>query len=443
MTSKHDKQYLESEYMPPVVAASYRRAQRMAPILLGTVITALLTFLIWAYFAELDEVTRGEGKIIPSSQIQVINHLEGGILRGILVREGQVVKAGDILLNVDNTVAEAKLTEGKDHFYRNLADVVRLQAQIDGTDFVVPEIVQTEAPEIAKQAVSTYESRELRLSNDVKIAQQDVEQKKQEVTEQESKLTQAKEQLALVKEEIDLTAPLVKKGIAARIDLLRLKKEASQLKGDIATAQSGIVRSEAAFQQAKSKLEQVNVNVRDREFKELSDAKARFAEAQGMFTTESYRAQRTGIRSPVRGTIKRILVHTKGSVIQPGEDLVEVVPLEDNLIVEANIRPADIAFLKPGDKATIKISAYDFTIFGGLDAHLIEINPDTEVDEQGQSFYQVRLKTSKNDLEKGGKTYPIIPGMVATVDILTGKKTVLNYLLKPILRARGNALRER
>ena len=162
MASKYDKQYLETDYMPPVAAASYRRAKRLAPLLLGAVVAALLTFLIWAYFAEIDEVTRGDGKIIPSSQVQVINHLEGGILQEILVKEGQVVNANDILLNVDNTIAEAKLKEGKDHYYRNLADVARLQAQIEGIDFVVPEIVQDGAPEIAKQAMSAFHSCQLR-----------------------------------------------------------------------------------------------------------------------------------------------------------------------------------------------------------------------------------------------------------------------------------------
>lgn len=438
-----DHQQSEFEYMPPVVAASQRRARKFAPIMLLVIFSFFVFFLIWAALAEIDEVTRGEGKVIPSGQNKMIDHLEGGIVKKIYVREGDTVRQGQVLLLIDNTVAEARYKEGREHYFRTLATVARLKAQIDGEEYEVPKVVQEKAPRVAEQSKGAYKSWQEKLKNEKAIATQDIEQRKQELAELQANLGQYEEQYKLSKEELDLTAPLVKQGVVAKVEFIRQKRDLVDVKGKVAVTKESVKRIEAALEQAKKRVTQVEIAQKNDDLKDLENAKTQMSEAQKLFTTEGDRVTRTEVRSPVRGTVKELLVNTVGGVVQPGEDLISITPLEESLLVEAQIRPADIAFLRKGLKAIVKISAYDFAVYGGLDAELENIGADTVVDEEGNSFYKIKVRTKKNSLERNGEVLNIIPGMVATVDILTGKKTVLDYLLKPLMRAKDTALRER
>lgn len=437
------------EYMSPVRASYMRQPKRRAPILLYSIGAFFICAFIWASFAELDEVTRGEGRVVPSGQVKTIDHLEGGIVKNILIRDGDIVEKGQVLLEIDSTVAKARYEEGLSMYYQSFAQIVRVKAQLAGEEFIIPEEVLKNAPEIAAKEKDTYESSVKRLNNEKEIATREVEQREQERIEAQFKVEQLQNRLSLAEEELKLTEPLVNSGIAPKVDWIRIKRDINDTKGELAGAKSNVPRTEAAYLQAKQKLDQVVVNFHTDWYKELQEAERRWAEIKDATTTGLDRITRTEVRSPVRGTIKELKVNTIGSVVQPGEDLVDIVPLEDTLLIEAQVRPSDVAFLRPGMPAVIKITAYDFSIYGGLDATLVDISAGTIIEEKPQQqkaeqeFFRIRLRTDKNYLGTEANPLPISPGMTAQVDILTGKKTVWQYIIKPILRAKENALTER
>jgi adhesin transport system membrane fusion protein len=231
--------------------------------------------------------------------------------------------------------------------------------------------------------------------------------------------------------------------VVSKVELLQLEREVNDLAGELESTRLAVPRIEAALQEAERRIDERRLNFRAEAQRELTAVQAEATALAEAITAAADQVKRTAVRSPVRGTIKRLLVTTVGGVVQPGEDLVEIVPLEDSLLVEAQVRPADIAFLHPGQPAKVKVTAYDFSIYGGLDGVVEEISADTITDDRGESFYRIRVRTAENALEHNGRTLPIIPGMTTQVDILTGEKTVMDYLLKPILKAKERALRER
>ncbi|MEN8236557.1 MAG: HlyD family type I secretion periplasmic adaptor subunit [Pseudomonadota bacterium] len=432
------------EYMPPLSAAYQRRPSQFAPILLFSILGFFVIALIWANWASLDEVTRGDGRVIPSSQIKMIDHLEGGIVRKILIKSGQSVEAGQLLLTIDNTVAQSRYEETEMLFYRAFASVTRLRAQTENKPFVVPQVVEEKAPAIAIKETERYQATQQRMTNEKEIAKQEIAQRQQELLELQGRATGLEEQHKLAEEELNITAPLAKQGIVAKVDVLRLRREVNDIKANLESTKVNIIRAQAALEGAQQRLMQVGITMHNEDLRELREAERRLSEMRDSLTAESDKLQRTDVRSPVKGIIKELMVHTIGGVVQPGQDLIAIVPIEDTLLIEAQIRPADVAFLRPGMPAVIKITAYDFAIFGGLDGKLVDISADAIKDEEGNDFFRVRLKTDKNHLTgRRGEKLPIIPGMMASIDIMTGKKTVLEYLLKPIHRGMNVAMTER
>ncbi len=433
------------EYMPALTAAHKRRPNKAAPILLFSIAAFFVIAVLWANWAKLDEITRGDGRVIPSGQIKVIDHLEGGIVRNINVKEGMLVKKDQLLLQIDNTVAETRHEEARMHFYRALTAAVRIKAQLSGKSFVVPQIIEKNAPEVAAKELDRYNAAQQRMKNETAIATHSLEQRQEELIDLQKRASMLEEQYKLTLEELNINIPLAKQGIVAKVELIRLKREVNNTKGDLESTKINIRRSEAALEEAQERLQQVAITMHTEDLRELKDAERRLSEMRDVFATESDKLTRTDILSPVNGIIKELMVHTIGGVIQPGQDLLAIVPLEDTLLIEAQIRPADVAFLRPGLHSIVKITAYDFAIYGGLDATLVDISADSIEDEQkGEVFFRVRLKTKTNHLVgRQGEKLPITPGMVASVDILTGKKTVLHYLLKPIRRGLNVALTEK
>ena len=434
------------DYMNPLMASHMRKPKKWAPILLYSIVAFFVCAFIWANLAKLDEVTRGDGRVIPSGQVKIIDHLEGGIVKDILVKEGEIVEKGQTLLRIDSTIAKARYEEGLILYYQILARIARIKAQLSGKPYVVPEEVVKKAPEIAAKEKDTYDAAVSRLNNEEEIAAQGVEQRKQEKLEAQSRIEQLENQLVLAQEELTMIEPLVKSGVAPKVDWIRIKRDINKTKGELAAARANLPRSQAALLQSQQEFEQVRVNFRNEYYRELQEAERRWAEIKDATTTGLDRLTRTEVRSPVRGTIKEIEVNTIGGVLQPGQDLVHIVPLEDTLMIEAQVRPSDVAFLRPGMKAIIKITAYDFAIYGGLDAILVAISADTIIEENQrgeEEFFRIRLRTDKNYMGSEANPLPISPGMTAQVDILTGKKTVWQYIMKPILRATQNALTER
>jgi len=432
------------EFMSDVRAAMLSGPRLSANILLISIIAFFGGAAVWASVAELDEVTAGQGRVIPSSQLQVVQNLEGGILRSISVKEGDLVQAGQVLLTIDDTLVSSKFREDRSKVLALQAAIIRLRAETAGEEPVFPEELSIERPGLVTTELALYNARQGELRASVQALRDLVSQRRQERVEAESRISQLSGSQALAREELAILRPLVDQGVSARIELIRLERQINDISGDLAAAQTSIPRIQSSLNEASQRIEERRANFRSQVATELSEAQSGLATYTEVLTGAQDRVRRTEIRSPVNGEVQQILINTVGGVIQPGQDLVHIVPLEDNLLVEAQIRPADIAFLYPGQEAVIKITAYDFSIYGGLKATLEQISADTITDEEGESFYQIRVRTERSFLlAKNGETLPIIPGMVAEVDVLTGKKSVMDYLLKPILKARQNALRER
>ena len=410
-----------------------RRLLRLAAGVLGLLV-------IWAYFAELDEVTRGEARVVPTSQVQIIQSVDGGVVEALLVKEGQIVDAGQLLMRVDPTRFVSTMQESRAAQLSYQAKALRLEALTRGTPFNPPAELVREAPDIVAQELRLYESRRAEIGAQLYISQAQLSQRQQELNEVLARRDQAERSLELMNRELNATRPMIATGAVSEVEVLRLEREVARLRGDREQATAQISRVQSAILEATRKIEEVQLTSRNQMSGELSETMNKLASlSQGGRALED-KVKHADIKSPVRGTVKRLLVNTMGAVVQPGKEVVEIVPLDDALILEVQITPKDIAFLRPGQQAMVKFSAYDFSIYGGLEADVINIGADSVIDEKGNAFYHVRVRTHKPSL---GPKLPIIPGMVAQVDILTGKKSVLAYLLKPVLRAKANALTER
>lgn len=411
-----------------------------ARVLLKSGIVVLSIFIIWSAVAQIDEITRGEGKVIPSRQLQVLQSLDGGIVAEIAVQEGQVVEAGQPLLKVDQTRFVSSVRESRVQLYALQAKAARLRALAEGRPFEPPEEAVKEDPRTVEEERRLYESRASELEGQISISRQQLAQKQQELNEASSKRAQAAQAYDLTSKELAVTKPLLSSGAVSEVELLRLERDVARFRGERDMASAQIARSQAAIAEATRKVQEVELAFRNEARKELAETQARLnAMTEGSIGLAD-KVKHSEIRSPVRGTVKRLLVNTVGGVVQPGKDVVEVVPLEDNLLLEAKVLPKDIAFLRPGQKAIVKFTAYDFSIYGGLDAKLETIGADSITDERGNTYYTVKVRTAKSSL---GENLPIIPGMVAEVDIVTGQKSILAYLLKPVLKAKQAAFTER
>lgn len=362
----------------------------------------LLVLLIWAWLFSLEEVSTGTGKVIPSSKEQVVQSLEGGILTTLNVREGEIVERGQVLAQLDPTRFESNVGESESLLISSRATSARLRAEVSGTPLVFPEEV-LKYPKLVKEETALYQSRRANLEESV------------------AGLEQA---LVLVQQELEMTAPLVAKGAASEVEVLRLKREANDLRN-----QMNDIRN------------QYYVSARE----ELSKANTDVETQQQVVRGKSDTLSRTILKSPVRGIVKEIDVMTLGGVIPQNGKLMTIVPLDEKLLVEARISPRDIAFIRPDQEALVKITAYDYSIYGGLNGKVAMISPDTIRDEvkQDQFYYRVYIRTESDKLNNNvGQEFNITPGMVATVDIRTGSKTVMDYLIKPFNKAK-EALRER
>jgi adhesin transport system membrane fusion protein len=417
-------------------------------ILLGVVFSVMAAFLIWSYFAVLDQVTRGEGKIVPSSQTQVIQSLDGGTLAKMNVREGDIVEKDQILVVVDNSTSQFDLAGLKQRFYIASAAIARLQAEIAGEND--PEKIQfsletlANAPEKAAQEKSLFVIRQSQLSSQQSTLKDQVSQRQQEIQEIGTKISTSRSSLDYANQQVDILEPLVRAGAASKVDLLKARQEVQNYQSEVSNAQASLPRARSALQEAQSKMKEAVATFKAESAGELAKQQADLATVTESMNEAQAKVGRTELRSPVKGTVKEIKTRTIGGVIQPAADIMEIVPIEDNLLVEAQIRPQDRGFIAPNQHAKVKITAYDYSIYGGLDAQVEQISADAIENEKKELFFRVRLRTDRNFLVgKQGEQLPIIPGMTATVDILTGKKTVLEYLLKPILKARQTALTER
>ncbi|MBP0950123.1 HlyD family type I secretion periplasmic adaptor subunit [Pseudomonas sp. 20GA0080] len=435
--------HIEHRFLSYRSAAMADPSSRALSLTVWVTAALLLSALLWAGFAVLEEVTTGEGKAIPSSKVQVIQNLEGGIVTDIFVREGQVVNKGDTLLRLDDTRFMSSRSESEVDRLTLTAQVERLAAEAEGRPLTLPAQVTSSAPQVAADEHALYESRQRRLASEQRTLNEQLRQKTQELAEFRSKQEQFRSSLALVQQELDMSAPLVGSGAVSPVEILRLKRNAVEIRGSMNANTLAIPRAEAAISEIRSRVQESELGFRADAARELNEKRNDLARISASRIAIDDRMSRTTVVSPVRGIVKTLKVNTIGGVVQPGSDLMEIVPLEDNLLIEAKVRPQDVAFLHPGQKAMVKFSAYDYTLYGGLPARLELIGADTVTDDKDNSFYLIQVRTDSNHLGSDSKPLLIIPGMIATVDIITGEKSVMDYLLKPVLKARAEALRER
>ena len=417
---------------------------------------AILVFFsgafIWAYFSQIDELTRGEGKVIPSEKIKTIQSLDGGIISEILIKEGSIIKEGQPLMKIDTTRFEASLEENKQTFYHLLVTKARLEleSKLDLVD-EIPEIKYSEeilanAPVFAMNDRKLFSSRIEELKSITKTFKIQLKQKEQEINELSSKATQLKISIALIREESKTMEQLVERRSKSKVDLLKIKRELAQLEGELQGTYASIPRAKYAIEEAQNKIVEKLKIFKSEASNELQKINTEIKKYESKLVADEDKLDKTVLMSPVDGIVKQINVNTIGGVVTSGMDLIEIVPQSDILLVEAKIDPKDIAFINPEQKAIVKITAYDFSIYGGLEGKIVEISADSIVDKNDKdqnSYYKVVIKTEQNYLEKNKQKLPIIPGMISTVDIVTGKKSILDFLLKPILKTKENSLHER
>jgi len=437
----------DREFVTSPVADALQGARPEARWILWATAVFVLVAIGWASFATLDEVTVAQGQVIPSSKVQIVQNLEGGIVSEILVQPGDTVTRGQALMRIDDKRFSSSYLEGdaKDGALRSR--IARLEAEASLKPFVPPTDLERDKPDLVRQERDLHDSRRHDFEAGLAVLRRQQEQRGQERAEMEARVDRLNHSLELVQQELAMVRPAVEKAVVSRVELLRLERQVNDLDGELKEARLAVPRLRAAEQEGAQKVDQYVADFRAKANSELSDARADQSVVSANKVALEDRLDRTVVRAPVAGTVKQVKVNTVGGVVQPGMDLVEIVPIDETLLVEARVRPSDIAFLRPGLPAMVKLSAYDFSIYGGIEGTVEHISADAIVDERpgsrAESFFLVRVRTQHGGRGAGDQHLKIIPGMQATVDIKTGRKTVLQYLLKPILRAKQTAMRER
>ena len=433
----------DNDFLPYLSDVLLEKNPKHSRLLLWIIFIFITGFIIWANFATIDEITRGEGKVIPSSHVKKIQSFEGGILEEFYVKEGDIVKKGDKLLKIRDIGFLSKYKESEVSINALKAKAQRLYAEANGKDFKPSEELLKEIPDLLKHEKSLFESNKLEIKTKESIIEDQIKQKKNELNEAYAKLNKLKRSYSLIRNEIAINKPLVKKGIVSKIEFLKLQRQANDIKGDLNALEFSIPKIKSKIEELKKKKKNIHLEFQNKAKEQYNEVIAKISALEESKNAIEDKVKRTLIRSPVNGIIKTIYINTIGGVIKPGMDIMEIVPNEDSLLIEAKIKPSDIAFIYPKAKAKVKFTAYDFSIYGGLEGKVVSISADTITDEKGKSYYIVRIKTDKNYLGTKEKPLKIIPGMVAKVEIITGKKSILDYILKPILKAKEKALTER
>lgn len=440
---KHRYSKTDIEFMNSLSGAMLAGSSSRLNILLYVICLVICASIVWSYFAELDERTRGIGRTIPSQQIQVVQNLEGGIIEKILVDEGQTVKRGEVLVTIDDTGVGSSFDESSSKINELRAKSIRLRAEAGFTSSINDVDNDSRITDLLKNEKRLFDSNLRQHLNQKKVLMQQLQQKKVELQDAEQDLTSYKASQKMINREIELSRPLREKQLLSELEFLQLEQRDLEKKQEVNRTIKKIERLQLQIIEADEKIKELDESRRSEAMRELNAVVAEIDRLSFMQVAIQDRVTRTSVRSPVDGKVKRLLINTVGGVLKPGMDILEIVPNDEGILVETKIKPSDIAFIYPGQKAVLKFTAYDFAIYGGLDGEVSHISADTITDDRGDEFYLVRVESKNNFLGSEDNKKKIIIGMTAQVDIITGKKTVMQYLMKPILRAKNNALRER
>ncbi len=430
------------EYMDSLSSAVLEKHPKKLHIVLIFWSIAICFFFLWAAISQIDEIARGSGDVIPSNENQIVQNLEGGIVEDILIKEGAVVKKGDILLKINNEKSLSTFESNEVKALSLEAKILRLTAQSKGEAFDLTKANNEAIKPYVKNELSLYETNINQLNSSLDVLNEQLIQKRNSFEDAKSKKTYLSKSLKMIRKEISMTEPMVERGIASQVDLLRLQKEENNALDEFKSAEFSIVRLQSEINEILHKIEETKLSFSAKAKQELNESISEYNRAISNSKALEDQVTRTIVKAPRDGVVQKLFVHTIGGVVKPGDDLIEIVPTNEKLLVNAKIKPSDIAFIYPSQKAIVKFSAYDFSIYGGLEGKVVNISPDTIKDKDDNTYYIVRIETQKSDLVQS-KDLKIIPGMTAQVDILTGKKSILSYILKPILKTKQYAFGDR
>lgn len=425
-------------------AGRFTEVRQASQLLLWVILTVFAVLLVWAAFAEVETVTRADGKVIPSGRLQVVQSLEGGILQALHVRQGDVVRRGDELATLSAAQFQSDLNTRSQQVYALQARVARFKALAEGRMPVFESELKQKAPEFVANELAAYLSKKGENESQLAVLEAQISQRRREYSEAEITVQSSTKALAFARDERAIVAKMVARGLEPQLELVRIERVMADAEGRAETARVAMSRIESAIQETEARKQAAQRQFRTEALAELNKALSELRIAQEGMPALRDKVDRTDLRSPVDGVVNRILVSTLGGVVRPGEPVLEVVPADDQLVLEALVDPRDIAFIKMGHPAKVKITAYDYSIYGALEGAVAQISADAvPVGDKGQTFYQVRVETKTRALASLDQKLPILPGMQAQVDIITGSKTVLQYLTKPLVAVKENAFRER
>lgn len=412
----------------------------------GLMITSaavLVVSVTWAALAEIDEVVRGTGVVITSRSMQVVQHLEGGILAELLIEEGDQVEEGQVIMRIDDTGLAARLREDTQRYYSLVGTLARLIAEIEGGNIILPDSVLEGREDILRREEELYASHQSQLQNSLAILGQQVAQRRQERAGYLQQYRSLGESIRIAEQEQEMIEESYYMGAVSQMQVLQKRREINDLVSQYNSARTAYQQTEAALAEAQERVLEKRQSFESEVLGQRNEIQAEVSVLEETIIAALDRVARTEVRSPIKGTINTVHIKTIGGVVTPGMDLIDIVPEQNSLLIEALIPPKDRGFLVPGQITNVKITAYDFAIWGSLEGQVENISADTTTDERGNTFYHVRVRTDETVLTKGDQEKHVMVGMEAQVDVLTGKRTVLNYLLKPLHRAMDNALSER
>jgi adhesin transport system membrane fusion protein len=433
----------ELAYLNSRSAAVLEKTALRSRMFIWIMLLTVSVFLVWADHAMIDEVVKGSGKIVPSSQIKSIQNLEGGIVKEILIKEGDLVHKGQPLLKMQDIYFSSTFEKNRLEYDELYARAVRLRAEAHGVAFMPPGVSDPALQELIEKERSLYESNKKQLKKSIAILKAQVEQRTSELKEAREHYRELEKEMALVQKQIAINEPLVKKRIVPEVDFLKLQRDANNVQQALTTTRHKITTTRAMIDEARNKLEEAELAFANRAKEELNSIEAQMQRIKESQAALRDQVSRTLVRSPVEGIVKRLYITTVGGVVTPGMKMMDILPTGDSLLVEVKVHPRDIAFLYPDQRAVIKVTAYDFAIYGGLTGKVVRISPDSINEADGKTYYQVWIETDKTFLGTVENPLKLIPGMVVNAEIVTGKKSILDYILKPLLRTKDNAFKER
>lgn len=424
-------------------AAILEQTALRSRVFLWILVLSVVVGLFWMDRTKVDEVVKGSGKIVPSGRIKSIQNLEGGIIQEIMVKEGDSVKKGQPLLKIEDIFFSSSHEKNKLKYNELYAKLLRLKAEAFSKPFIVPENMDKDLTELVSKENNLYESNLLQLKKSLAVVSAQIIQHRVKLAELKESNGELKEEMELVQKQIDINIPLIERKIVSEVDFLKLKQEKNNVQQELTKTRHAIETMKSVIVEAENTLDGIRLAFENRAKEELNSINAELRRIKESQLALKDKVRRTLVLSPVNGVVKNMYINTIGGVVQPGREIMDILPTGDTLIVEVRIHPKDIAFIYPDQRAVIKVTAYDFSIYGGLNGKIVRISPDSTTEADGQTYYNVWIETNRNFLGTKESPLKLIPGMVVYSDIVTGKKSILDYILGPLFKTTENSFKER